>query len=292
MVTGSLSDDDCAELYLHVGVHKTGTTAIQKFLHDNQDVLRRSGLHLIQTGLPDATISAWGHHALAWALRDGDRDGLWPAAAREAMGHSRALISSEEFAFFRKTANYAPVQAAFAGTRVRPICYLRRQDQLLESLYNHHVKSLGEVRPIMEFAQQAMHRLDYAGLVDCLAQAFGVRNIVLRTYDRQNLKGDIVRDFMDAIGPASITGWHRPAKSLNLGLSRAGMERMLEANRAYADNLAVLTKARRDIVNAYSAPAFSDHGLLKPSERAELMNRFRSGNDDLARRYLGRDRLF
>jgi len=279
-------------LYVHVGTHKTGTTAIQKFLYDNKNLLADKGVRRLQVGVPEGSEQSWGHHQLAWALQNYDQKSIWKMAAREAMGSSAALISSEEFSLIRKVSFYDPVRKNFSHTLVRPICYLRRQDKYLESVYNHHVKSLGEVQPIMEFAKRIAYRLDYGALIQCLADSFGGKNIILRTYDRNLLIVDIFQDFLDAIGIASTDHFIRPEKTVNAGLSAVGLKKMLEANKRYAENPIDLKKARVEIMESYSNPSFTEHHILTPSDRETVLETFTHSNNHIAEVYLGRKSMF
>jgi hypothetical protein len=50
-------------VFIHAGTHKTGTTALQRFLGANERALLESGLHYPRQGRVE-----WGHHNLAWEL--------------------------------------------------------------------------------------------------------------------------------------------------------------------------------------------------------------------------------
>lgn len=280
------------QFFLHIGVHKTGTTALQKFLHDNQKTLETQGVHRLQTGVPADNAHSWGNHDLAWTLRDQDSKGLWKTAAEEAAPYQAVVASSEEFSSIKQVKRYKPVRAAIPDFTFRPICYLRRQDQLLESTYNFHVKSLGETKPIMEFAERIMKRLDFDKVLDCLAQTFGDDSVILRIYDPEQMEGDIFDDFLDAIGLPDAEGLKKPKKTLNPGLTHEGLEKMLEANRAYQDSPTKLALKREYILKTYAAPSWTEHEILTKEERRAVRMQFRPGNNRAARRFLSRPALF
>lgn len=275
-------------LYLHVGVHKTGTTAIQKFLFDNADRLNEAGIFRPVTGALDNAVS-WGHHELAWTLRDGDKSGLWRKARLEIAG-KKAVVSSEEFCLIRGAHSYAPVRDAFDGWSIRPICYVRRQDQLLESIYNHHVKSLGETEDIQSFAKRLGRRLDYKQFIDTLEGVFGQGSVTVRVYDKREFD-DLFDDFLLQLG-VNGAGWNRPATAVNPGLSSDGVRLMLKANRALKDAPDALKRSRAQIMREQSSPAFAAYDILSADEREQLMKRFQADNDEIAFRFLGRSRLF
>ena len=53
-------------IFLHIGLHKTGSTTIQAFLKKNQSILLEHGYFFPQTGLRNEYYG--GHHNLAWLL--------------------------------------------------------------------------------------------------------------------------------------------------------------------------------------------------------------------------------
>lgn len=53
-------------LYIHCGTHKTGTSAIQKFLKNNQEKLEKNNLHYTNIGNTKAYPDC--NHNLAWKI--------------------------------------------------------------------------------------------------------------------------------------------------------------------------------------------------------------------------------
>lgn len=83
-------------LHVHVGAHKTGSTALQEFLRDRTAELSAHGMIVPQTGR--LAHDQPGHHPLAWEVhgREPDR-GLVAALLEEIADAPSAVISSEEF---------------------------------------------------------------------------------------------------------------------------------------------------------------------------------------------------
>jgi hypothetical protein len=54
------------KFYIHCGLHKTGTTALQAFLRQNTEKLRDAGVLYPYAGCPDSCPA--GHHNIAWQL--------------------------------------------------------------------------------------------------------------------------------------------------------------------------------------------------------------------------------
>lgn len=138
---------------LHIGTHKTGSTALQSFLFANKTILLKQGVLYPTTGLVNNA-----HHNVAWTVKADDlvkTKALFSEIEKEAaaLGVENILLSSEEFEFIR---NPSKLQRFFSHfPRIKVILFIRRPDFYLESEYNQHVK-MYELR-----YQYDIHRLYY-----------------------------------------------------------------------------------------------------------------------------------
>ena len=77
-------------VFLHIGTHKTGTTAIQAFLMKNEQGLRQQGILFPVSGRPERDASVgFGHHLLARSLTGGhgiEVGDVWPPVVAEIAG--------------------------------------------------------------------------------------------------------------------------------------------------------------------------------------------------------------
>lgn len=125
-------------LTLHIGRHKTGTTAIQNFLFRNREQLLERGFYVPMAGRDGA-----GHHRLSRELstvkkrrlkRRGGAGEAFLELARE-VGQlepgPQLLISSEDF----QNCDPAVVSKALAAYRTRVVVYIREQVNYLASAY-------------------------------------------------------------------------------------------------------------------------------------------------------------
>jgi hypothetical protein len=128
-------------LYIHCGLHKTGTTSLQVFLRNNVEALLNAGILYPCVGCLDSVGS--GHHNIAWQIaRDRRFDralGDIEALAREIGNFSGdVLLSSEDFeCSLGSPSAFAPlVRYAISTQReVVIVIYVRNQISYLESLY-------------------------------------------------------------------------------------------------------------------------------------------------------------
>jgi hypothetical protein len=132
---------DEAKLYIHGGLHKTGTKALQFFLQSNTEALQNAGILYPDVGCTSSIGS--GHHNLAWQLaRDRRFDralgGVEALALQIGNFRGDVLLSSEDFeSSLGNPDAFSPlVQHAISTKRkIVIVLYVRDQISYLESLY-------------------------------------------------------------------------------------------------------------------------------------------------------------
>ena len=183
-----------SSLLVHIGAHKTGTTAIQKSCHSGRRGLARAGVIY-----PRCNWYHYAQHRLAFAMRgmrDPDTNAVPDlqqelAALQDAIAaapeNAQILISSEEF-FAAAPAAIARLHAALAGVQTRILAVTRRPDALFLSMYNQNVKSPqnGFHRRVEAFLEDPLklHRdMNQRACVENWADAFGDDALLLRRYE-------------------------------------------------------------------------------------------------------------
>jgi len=198
------------ELYIHIGLHKTATSLIQYLLSTNRALFEKESIYY-----PDINGSH-EHHSLllkwfevhkAYCGSEIDPQHEWGKIINFCKeGEGKVIISSEEFS--RKGNHHVNIHElgeSLSELNVKIVFYIRRQDEFIESCYNQmaktaHVGSFnnfyaaGHLSPILHHIN-----LDYHSLYSSWAEVFGADNIICRTYDRERIKGDILKDFLNAL---------------------------------------------------------------------------------------------
>jgi len=183
-------------LVLHIGTHKTGTSALQAFFAAHTDELDRHAIHYLRSGRG----AGKAHHELSWAIRGrhGADLSVWDTVRAE-LGANVAgtqVISSEAFWFTEPVA----VREQLRDIKdLRVVMYLRRQDKYLQSLYKQTVAG-GRRISFAEWREKYRFRGDYFAVVQQWAEAFGKDNLVIRPYERGGKTVDIVIDFLGYLG--------------------------------------------------------------------------------------------
>jgi len=275
------------EFFVHMGMHKTGTTAIQAALAHNRQRLRKKGVLYPLTGLQSG-----GHHLLAWGLtRKPGNFPLWETLREEIArdGAQKVVLSSEEFESCRKADHWLKMVDAL-GQKPTIIFYLRRQSDYLISSYNQHIKN-GHSHSFAEHVPKMMPRLDYLSKLRMIEDVVGRDRIILRTYERNRLPEGVVPDFLASIG-IDATGLVLGQHEINPSLSAHGLRIMQRLNELIKD---------KDVRRKVSAVILDEHPVQLESDRPVLMDeaerrnfdaQFLRANQEVARRYLERDHLF
>src|SRR5712691_1906843 len=106
---------------LHIGVHKTGTTVIQRTLHRNAALLMSHGF-MYRTSSPEL----FNHHLIADSLRKGSESSDWAISAVRSLvkeateaGCHTCIVSSEMFS--DSQTDIALIRDAFVGCELQVV---------------------------------------------------------------------------------------------------------------------------------------------------------------------------
>lgn len=230
-------------LVLHVGVHKTGSTLLQKMLRASASELRDADYAVVP---PPGFRKLLGEPPQLWRQTMTSRH-IETAARnfRREWSESNLVLSNEEFmgpiASFRKGAPYPEAGnvlrqtlSAFGPERATIVLYVRRQDSFIESAYLQLVK-MGWVDVTFEefLAQLDVTALDWSDLVRRIEDVLP-DNATLRVKYFESIKtlgGDeFCRDFAREIDPDFRPVLEFDTDGSNRGYSDVAMRIALAAN--------------------------------------------------------------
>lgn len=210
--------------YIHAGTHKTGTTAIQRFLASNDAVLAAQGTCYPRAGRLSESFP--GHHNAVFEMFGDARFdpalGTFAEIVAEiaASRAPRACVSSEDFEYLCDHPRLlAAVRDALLAVGYKPVIvvYLRAQGDYVESLYAEAVKfgatlSLDAfvddiVRcGVARFANDWALPFQYSRMVDGFASVFGNDGVIVRPYARGSGPQAPIRDFVAIVAPDVRSG--------------------------------------------------------------------------------------
>ncbi|MGI6033849.1 MAG: hypothetical protein ACOX69_10565 [Coriobacteriales bacterium] len=299
------------KLILHIGTHKTGTTALQSTFAHNAKTLAAHGI-----GYPIAKVSypkiprkrnayylGRGAKAiLSPASKEDFDDSYYKSCQKSVLAACNAretiLLSDERLWFegairenFWKTVKELLEPYGFSSIRI--VLYLRRQDQFATSLWKQFVKgTLRESRPLEQYTKgkRTSSVLNYELGITRLEKAFGAENITIRIFDRAQFPGgDIVHDFCDCVG----FDFFEELERVNIQENPSLTNRV-----AYLKNLVNRGTYVQEADNIFHRPSLVASALeeerderpyLSYEQATSLLERYEEGNARIARDYFGRE---
>ncbi|MCW2308640.1 hypothetical protein [Rhodobium gokarnense] len=290
--------------YVHIGVPKTGSTAIQHFATENRQRLRDRGLLY-----PAAALRGFGHHDFAFLLdggypdwakpQDQPLDDLAGALRSECEGFDGdILLSSEDFYLFpqpEKLSEFLTETGLATGRAVRIVVYLRRQDDLMVSWYNQIVKAQGFSGTFSDALEAHRWLGDYRGQLARWANVFGAGNMLVRRYPSPGGDGHgLMADFWGLTCPDIAAEAERAAgQPTNVSLNRDLLEIQRIINRL---PLEIVEKRRfhHELMKLTMQMDgfFCDAPVASGSDLDRLLAGFDDGNDEVSRTYLEGEPLF
>lgn len=282
---------------VHIGAHKTGTTAIQSTLWNNVEALKRSALTYpmeLTTAQPHfnsqqcVAYTLLGMKKFSRVARDSDVDPLEYLAALPRDGD---LLLSSENLMRLNAAQIARLGEHLRGFDVRVILYVRRQDESSQALYQTDVLNNRCRLTFEEYLEQNRPLFDYGAVARRWSACFGRENLTVRVYERGRFaNGDVVDDFVEAVERIlgrrlERNGWRAPAGDVNPGLPNhiVGLVRYFNG----VPKTAKIVPLIRDLGHALYSGARVRYDLIPPSSMRTVMSAYEASNASLARECLG-----
>ena len=199
-------------LYVHIGMPKTGTTAIQNFCFENQKILNQKGYDYPR--LPhiygDEIARVRNGHFLVpeeFATNPDVFQKNLETISERFKKYPNIILSDE--------AIWTPVskcknmwkalkeESTKNGYQVKIVLYLRRQDLYLSSIWNQYVKGENETIPWAEFVKNPSRagKMKYGTNLKHLVSVWEQENVIVRRFEPKHFVGNsIYADFLQAVG--------------------------------------------------------------------------------------------
>ncbi len=275
------------KIFLHIGTHKTGSTALQSFLHNNRQQLLSKGVYYAETA-NDLT----GHQSIAWMIRDGEiaqaKDFILQQLSKAQEHNCDSLVlSSEEFEFthdVKRVASVLPLPTEI-------ILFLRRQDDYLESEYGQHlrmynIRFTGDIYQFYMY-HNLFNRFNYQFIANRWQKHFPKESFHIVNYDEAK-KHNIFDTFFKIICTDRNHLITVGETYKNVGLSAQAyvyLARLNEMSLSYDQHHRGLSILKSYFPN-------KDTSLLSKTLRNRLLHIFSYQNHSLAKTYWGIDNPF
>lgn len=277
-----------ARIWLHIGMMKTGTTAMQEWFRAQAPMLAAQGLLYVHP----PRRAASGHLVKALAgPRPGHRDAI-AALAQRLAGEAvpDVLISAESLAsqgpdFLR------PLVEALAGHDLRILIWLRRQDRYAEAHYKQMVKWTGTDLDLARHLRGLEAQLDYATFLDRWQAAFPQARLLPQVYEEpEAATPDSIAAMLTALGRPDLI----PTDSAGIRTNRTpGADLVARYRRAKGTDGKTLRRINRQIMREFGAAAGGRGDLIPPETARALLDRHAASNAAVCARWFpGRAALF
>ena len=296
---------------LHIGIEKTGTTSIQRYLYKNRHKLGSAGYHVLQScgkyesrALPAACIADRRHddYLLSIGVKTAEDRQAHREAVIQRIAHEMSelpatihtvLISSEHFHSRIRTEeemdNVHQLLSRFF-TDFKIICYLREQVSTCCSLYSTGLKE-NRTQSLSEFIERCTPRNSYFNYYDMLAiweRRFGAEALDVRLFSRnQFLNGDLLDDFTQRVDPRLVGSLKTRIQVENESLTPMGQALLRAINLTFPDDASNPDAGEtRGKYMKIITDAFKGAGRFPPPETCqELFESFIDSNEQLRQKY-------
>lgn len=287
-------------IYLHIGMNKTGSSAIQRFFSTNRQLLAHRGVLY-----PRAGCVGGAHYGLSDALgfiqkRDGasgrhieNLDEMAESIFVEINSSkpSEVFLSSENFVLPKSVDK---VREFFSGYNLKILVYLRRHDMWWPSSYNQAVRTVENppwgrgFLPYFNYLSKKRPDIgDYRILLHNWALSFGKNNIIVRPYELQQNQPTLISDVLRSIGRDDLSlSYIYDCERVNdsVDMSTLALVDAIQRARIDRDVRAML------IHYALSNSCENEFGnSIDPSILLSLVEKYTDDYSYIAREYLGRD---
>jgi hypothetical protein len=269
---------------IHIGTQKTGSKAIQKYLLSNN--IKKNNHKII---FPLSGRENLWHNPIFNEIQFG-KSQLLENAVHEAEAHSAdfGIISSESL----YTLNLNQIKLIFNTLGPSKIVlFIRRQDQLINSLYNQYIKAHKvNFEYIKNFEKSILkynRKFDHMATVTRWAKIFGKENITPIIYNKKNCS---IKLFFENIGIKNIFTKEKlktlnPNPALDIeGIKILRLVKQLNINDSDIPSLVNSANLllKNNFVDTYS---LGDQYLLSLQQRKIIFNNYIDSNSELHRTF-------
>ncbi len=289
-------------IYLHVGTDKTGSSALQNFLDVNRDnlFLRYSCLY---PNFDSKKMHTGRHHNHTKWYQDikDDRDFLSDIDRMVMFCQknriSKVILSCEGWLVKQSVPQrFRLVQEKFPDVNVKMIVYLRRIDSWIESAWKQ--RGIKNFASINEYIAQPGIGERFGNLLSALElweSCIGKENITVRAYEKQQLPNGLAADFLSCVGVDYDSFEWEPNEKTNLALNYGFNRDVLEV--LHLSRGLLSGKSDNHLFDLFSEllgeefqkKPFDSLNLLPPATRVELIEKNRPYEEEIARKYMGRE---
>ena len=279
------------KLYLHIGLHKTGTTSIQLFMHKNATQIH-DDYGVCYLPIPSDDIVPYQHRFLNKLMISNEEEFI-NQFEKSLNNADTILISSECFLEKSEYAEQlAKLKHLFDETHI--IIYLRRQDEWIESLYkqvimyNHKIGfTIDEWLDKILFDGYLYYNANFLETLNRWSLIFGKENITLRSFDKEKLHdGNIVSDFCQVL---SIPSQHFNNNQIH---ANAGIKNREIVEMYRLTNKIITLEQQKELATKLICDERESISILSPMQKKSIIKHYSTINETISIEYNAYKPLF
>jgi hypothetical protein len=275
-------------LYIHIGTHKTGSTAIQNIISRNVKIDAK----YIQPGDEFLSICEdTENNAINLTKSKEFKSFLLNELSRK---YSKYIISEEEFSgniftCYKDSKNIAKrlklaTKDIFPSVKI--IVYIRNQAEWIQSMYTQEIHQGGSLFFKDFLGKIEDDVIDWQHVIGSYESEFGKENIIVKRYDKSLFlkKNSFLKDFFETIQlDYSELIMSKKTYNVNSGYSRNA----LEFARAVNHGLSSIERQylRHELQKIDSKKPFENYSFFSKYERNDFVLRHEESNNKILKKY-------
>jgi hypothetical protein len=270
-------------IHLHIGLDKTGSTAIQYHMKENRNWYARKGVFIPETG-----FLFGGHQVLFKDMFPKDIGPLLKEIdAAQSLGFEQLFFSWEGMRSM-PPARLGQLKKLFNDSEFIIYVYLREQSEIIQSAYLQSLKTVHSENSLQNPGFSSLlndERRDYKKLLDKFSECFGKQSLRIRIYDKELLvEGGVVADLLSAMSLEQDEEFSEVHHTSNPSLDLPALRILDEIpQKDNPGRRAIIDILRNEIaING----AHEKHFLTK-QETEQIRNNYLESNRAVVNEYLG-----
>ncbi|MGP7735212.1 class I SAM-dependent methyltransferase [Oceanimonas smirnovii] len=262
-------------IYFHIGTHKTGTTALQKFFVENRELFKKKGL--IYDFYNDLEMNqGYLVNPEKWEELAFDKKQNYILSGEDFYSHILNISST--------------IKDKLSNFNIHFIVYFKRQDLMKQSVYNQIVKMHGFTK---EITRDNHYNLDYYQFIKNLKNEFPDSELTVRAYEKGQFNGgSIFSDFLRILNLDLTDEYQVEKKVVNPSLTTEKMEftryiNMLNLPVGFRNQISRLII--KSALDSNEVSLFRKQNIISPEDAKELLEKYEEGNQKIAKEFLGRE---
>lgn len=302
-------------VYISIGTPKTGTTALQSFMRENEERMKQQGYcyPLMRLGISGIYKNRNAQFLIYRTSKGSQQERKEQEVQVRAKGYAILeelarkypnIVLSDEQIWYRcnQIENFWPdllENFRKINCRVKVIVYLRRQDQVIQSLWNQLVKMFRKMtkdfKSTLEDHEFDYFPLDYYKQLEEITKYVKKEDLIVRPFERGQFEGEehsIFSDFFGNIGLKLNDEFTHDTVAKNVGLEGNYIEikRILNEIPEYRVMNDFMC---RPILNASTfesrAGRIGKSSMFTFEEQKAFVKKYEESNRKVAMEYLGRE---